>query len=62
MLSYQWKILSEASPVLDLSKLLKYSGIRALMVAAMALGGGEAALDIAIAYAKERIQFKTPFV
>jgi alkylation response protein AidB-like acyl-CoA dehydrogenase len=26
----------------------------------MALGGGEAALDIAIAYAKERIQFKTP--
>jgi alkylation response protein AidB-like acyl-CoA dehydrogenase len=30
------------------------------MVAAMALGGGEAAVDIAIAYAKERIQFKTP--
>jgi alkylation response protein AidB-like acyl-CoA dehydrogenase len=26
----------------------------------MALGGGEAALDIAISYAKERIQFKTP--
>ena len=30
------------------------------MVAAMALGGAEAALDIAIPYAKERIQFKTP--
>jgi len=34
-------------------------GYTRLMVAAMALGGGEAALDIAVAYAKERIQFKT---
>jgi alkylation response protein AidB-like acyl-CoA dehydrogenase len=30
------------------------------MVASMALGGGESALDIVIPYAKERIQFKTP--
>ena len=38
----------------------KVFGYTRLMVAAMALGGGEAALDIAIPYAKERIQFKTP--
>jgi len=30
------------------------------MVAAMGLGAGEAALEIAIPYAKQRIQFKTP--
>jgi alkylation response protein AidB-like acyl-CoA dehydrogenase len=38
----------------------KVFGYTRLMVAAMALGGGEAALGIAIPYAKERIQFKTP--
>jgi alkylation response protein AidB-like acyl-CoA dehydrogenase len=38
----------------------KVFGYTRLMVAAMALGGGEAALNIAIPYAKERIQFKTP--
>ena len=35
-------------------------GYTRLMVASMGLGAGEAALDIAIPYAKERIQFKTP--
>lgn len=35
-------------------------GYTRLMVAAMALGGGEAALEIAIPYAKERIQFGAP--
>lgn len=35
-------------------------GYTRLMVAAMALGGGESALDIAIPYAKERIQFGSP--
>jgi len=38
----------------------KVFGYTRLMVASMALGGGEAALDIVIPYAKERIQFKTP--
>jgi alkylation response protein AidB-like acyl-CoA dehydrogenase len=38
----------------------KVFGYTRLMVAAMALGGGESSLDIAIPYAKERIQFKTP--
>ena len=38
----------------------KVFGYTRLMVAAMALGGGEAALEIAMRYAKERIQFKTP--
>jgi len=38
----------------------KVFGYTRLMVAAMALGGGESALEIAIPYAKERIQFKTP--
>jgi alkylation response protein AidB-like acyl-CoA dehydrogenase len=38
----------------------KVFGYTRLMVAAMALGGGEASLNIAIPYAKERIQFKTP--
>ncbi len=35
-------------------------GYTRLMVAAMALGGGEAALEIAIPYAKERVQFGSP--
>jgi alkylation response protein AidB-like acyl-CoA dehydrogenase len=35
-------------------------GYTRLMVASMALGAGQAALDIAIPYAKERIQFGTP--
>lgn len=35
-------------------------GYTRLLVAAMASGGGEAALDIVIPYAKERIQFGTP--
>jgi len=38
----------------------KVFGYTRLMVAAMALGGGESAVEIAIEYAKERIQFKTP--
>ena len=42
-----------------LKQATKVFGYTRLMVAAMALGGGETALDIAIAYAKERIQFKT---
>jgi alkylation response protein AidB-like acyl-CoA dehydrogenase len=35
-------------------------GYTRVMVGAMALGGGEAAMEIVIAYAKERVQFKTP--
>lgn len=35
-------------------------GYTRLMVAAMALGAGEAALDIAIPYARERVQFGSP--
>jgi len=35
-------------------------GYTRLMVAAMALGAGEAAVDIAIPYAKERVQFGAP--
>jgi alkylation response protein AidB-like acyl-CoA dehydrogenase len=35
-------------------------GYTRLMVAAMGLGAGEAAVEIAIPYAQERIQFKTP--
>jgi len=38
----------------------KVFGYTRLMVAAMALGAGEAALDIVIGYAKERIQFGSP--
>ena len=38
----------------------KVFGYTRLMVASMALGGGEAALDLVIPYAQERIQFKTP--
>ena len=43
-----------------LKQATKVFGYTRVMVGAMALGGGEAALEIAIAYAKERIQFKTP--
>jgi alkylation response protein AidB-like acyl-CoA dehydrogenase len=35
-------------------------GYTRLMVAAMGLGAGEAALEMAVPYAKERVQFKTP--
>jgi alkylation response protein AidB-like acyl-CoA dehydrogenase len=38
----------------------KVFGYTRLMVAAMALGAGEAALEIAIGYAKERMQFGSP--
>ena len=38
----------------------KVFGYTRLMVAAMALGAAEAAMDIAIQYAKERIQFGSP--
>ena len=38
----------------------KVFGYTRVMVAAMALGAGDAALDIAIQYAKERIQFGAP--
>ncbi|MCG6974757.1 MAG: acyl-CoA dehydrogenase, partial [Desulfobacterales bacterium] len=38
----------------------KVFGYTRLMVAAMALGAGEAALEIAIGYARERIQFGSP--
>jgi len=38
----------------------KVFGYTRVMVAAMALGAGEAALDIAIPYAQERIQFGSP--
>ncbi len=47
-------------PGLGIKQASKVFGYTRLMVAAMALGGAEAALDIAIPYAKERIQFKTP--
>lgn len=38
----------------------KVFGYTRLMVAAMGLGAGEAAIEIAVPYAKERIQFGTP--
>jgi alkylation response protein AidB-like acyl-CoA dehydrogenase len=38
----------------------KVFGYTRLMVASMALGAGEAAMEVAIPYAKERIQFGTP--
>ena len=47
-------------PGMGLKQANKVFGYTRLMVAAMALGGGEAALEIAIPYAKERVQFKTP--
>jgi alkylation response protein AidB-like acyl-CoA dehydrogenase len=47
-------------PGLGLKQANKVFGYTRVMVAAMALGGGESALEIAIPYAKERIQFKTP--
>jgi alkylation response protein AidB-like acyl-CoA dehydrogenase len=47
-------------PGVGLKQANKVFGYTRLMVAAMALGGGESALEIAIPYAKERIQFKTP--
>jgi alkylation response protein AidB-like acyl-CoA dehydrogenase len=47
-------------PGLGLKQANKVFGYTRLMVASMALGGGESALEIAIPYAKERIQFKTP--
>jgi alkylation response protein AidB-like acyl-CoA dehydrogenase len=46
-------------PGLGLKQASKVFGYTRVMVAAMALGGGEAAMDIVISYAKERIQFKT---
>ncbi len=47
-------------PGLGLKQATKVFGYTRVMVASMALGAGEAAVDIAIAYARERIQFKTP--
>ena len=47
-------------PGLGLKQANKVFGYTRVMVASMALGGGESALEIAIPYAKERIQFKTP--
>ena len=47
-------------PGLGFKQASKVFGYTRLMVASMALGGGEAAVDIAINYAKERIQFKAP--
>ena len=46
-------------PGLGIKQASKVFGYTRLMVAAMALGGAEAALEIAIPYAKKRIQFKT---
>ena len=45
---------------LGLKQANKVFGYTRVMVAAMALGGGESAMEVAIPYAKERIQFKTP--
>ena len=47
-------------PGLGLKQANKVFGYTRVMVASMALGAGESALEIAIPYAKERIQFKTP--
>jgi alkylation response protein AidB-like acyl-CoA dehydrogenase len=47
-------------PGLGLKQANAVFGYTRLMVASMALGGGEAALEIAVPYAKQRIQFKTP--
>lgn len=47
-------------PGIGLKQANKVFGYTRLMVGAMALGAGQAALEIAIPYAKERIQFGTP--
>ncbi|MCD6225000.1 MAG: acyl-CoA dehydrogenase family protein, partial [Deltaproteobacteria bacterium] len=47
-------------PGQGLKQASKVFGYTRLMVAAMALGAGEAALNIVIPYAKERIQFGSP--
>ncbi|MBW1841821.1 MAG: acyl-CoA dehydrogenase family protein, partial [Deltaproteobacteria bacterium] len=47
-------------PGLGMKHANKVFGYTRLMVAAMALGAGDAVLDIVIPYAKERIQFGTP--
>jgi alkylation response protein AidB-like acyl-CoA dehydrogenase len=47
-------------PGIGLKQANKVFGYTRLMVAAMAIGAAEAALQIVIPYAKERIQFKTP--
>ncbi len=47
-------------PGMGLKQANQVFGYTRLMVASMGLGAGEAALEIAIPYAKERIQFGTP--
>ncbi|MCP4746424.1 MAG: acyl-CoA dehydrogenase [Desulfobacteraceae bacterium] len=47
-------------PGLGLKQANRVFGYTRLMVACMALGAGQSALDIAIGYAKERIQFGSP--
>jgi alkylation response protein AidB-like acyl-CoA dehydrogenase len=47
-------------PGVGLKQANQVFGYTRLMVASMGLGAGEAALEIAIPYAKERIQFGTP--
>jgi alkylation response protein AidB-like acyl-CoA dehydrogenase len=47
-------------PGIGLKQANKVFGYTRLMVASMALGAGQAALEIAVPYAKERIQFGTP--
>lgn len=47
-------------PGVGLKQANKVFGYTRLMVAAMALGAGQAALEIVIPYAKERIQFGSP--
>ena len=47
-------------PGVGLKQANKVFGYTRLMVAAMALGAGEAAMDIVIPYAKDRIQFGSP--
>ena len=48
------------TPGKGLKQANKVFGYTRLMVGAMALGAGEAALDIAVPYAKERVQFGGP--
>ena len=57
---FRWKNLIGMQPGLGLKQANRVFGYTRVMVASMALGGGESALEIAIPYAKERIQFKTP--